>query len=99
MRKIVLAAAIAGSALGLAACAEAETEADETAADMEAVADDATAEVEEAAVEDGLLPASETQIVEPEFDPQKSEEIDADSVFKNFGSLGGDSDGNSNSNA
>ena len=59
-------------------------------------------QVEEAAVEDGLLPASETQIVEPEFDPQTSEEIDADSVFKNFGSLGGDSDGgdgDSNSNA
>ena len=50
-------------------------------------------QVEEAAAEDGLLPASETQIVEPEFDPQKSEEIDADSVFKNFGSLGGGDSG------
>ena len=59
MRKIVLAAAIAGSALGLAACAEAETEVDETTAYMEAVADEATAEAEEGmeaageAMEDG----------------------------------------------
>ncbi len=40
--------------------------------------------VEEGAVEDGLLPASETQIVEAEPDPQVREEMDAESVFKNF---------------
>ncbi len=44
--------------------------------------------VEEGAAEDGLLPASETQIVEPTIDPQEAENIDADSVFKNFGALG-----------
>ena len=45
-------------------------------------------QVEEGAVEDGLLPASETQIMEPEADPQATEELDADSVFKNFSALG-----------
>ena len=44
-------------------------------------------QVEETAAEDGLLPASETQIVEPEADPQKDEKLDAESVFKNFGSM------------
>ena len=44
--------------------------------------------IEEGAVEDGLLPASETQIIEPEVDPQAAENVDADSVFKNFASLG-----------
>ena len=52
MRKIVLAAAIAGSALGLAACSEAADEAadaaDAMAADAEAVAEEATAEAGEA---------------------------------------------------
>lgn len=43
-------------------------------------------QVEEGAAEDGLLPASETQIVEPEADVQANEELDAESVFKNFGS-------------
>jgi len=55
MRKIVLAAAIAGSALGLAACSEAADEADAAAdamaADAEAVAEEATAEVADAAEE------------------------------------------------
>lgn len=55
MRKIVLAAAIAGSALGLAACSEAADEAadaaDAMAADAEAVAEEATAEVADAAEE------------------------------------------------
>lgn len=41
-----------------------------------------------AAAEDGLLPASETQAAEPEFNPQAAEEMDADSVFKNFAALG-----------
>jgi hypothetical protein len=54
MRKIVLAAAVAGSALGLAACTPAEeaTEAaEETMADTESVAEEAMAEGEEAAAE------------------------------------------------
>ena len=43
---------------------------------------------EESAVEDSLLPASETQIMEPKADRETTEMLDADSVFKNFGSLG-----------
>lgn len=42
----------------------------------------------EQAADDGLLPASETQIMEPKADPQKAENLDADSVFRNFSSLG-----------
>lgn len=42
--------------------------------------------IEEGAAEDGLLPASETQTGAPE--PQMAENMDADSVFKNFESLG-----------
>lgn len=45
--------------------------------------------VEEGAAEDGLLPASETQIVDQADTVEKQENLDADSVFKNFGSLGG----------
>lgn len=41
--------------------------------------------VQPAEPQDGLLPASETQETP---DPQASEEMDADSVFKNFASLG-----------
>ncbi|MEE9314797.1 MAG: cell cycle transcriptional regulator TrcR [Rhizobiaceae bacterium] len=48
--------------------------------------------VEEGATEDGLLPASETQIVEPQADPQVKENVSADDVFKNFASLGEGSD-------
>ncbi len=48
--------------------------------------------VEDAPVEDGLLPASETQIVEPKAEPQVAENVSADSVFKNFASLGEGSD-------
>ncbi|MEE9375617.1 MAG: cell cycle transcriptional regulator TrcR [Rhizobiaceae bacterium] len=44
--------------------------------------------VEEGAVEDGLLPASATQIIEPEADPQIAKNVSADDVFKNFASLG-----------
>ncbi len=44
--------------------------------------------VEEGATEDGLLPASETQGAEAPADPQAAEEVDADSVFKNFAALG-----------
>ena len=55
MRKIVLAAALTGSALGLAACSgateEAADTAEETMADTESVADEAMAEGEEAAAE------------------------------------------------
>ncbi|MFW5634335.1 MAG: hypothetical protein ACOCYR_05530 [Erythrobacter sp.] len=55
MRRIVLAAAIATSALGLAACGETAETADETVADMnadaESVADEATAAGEEAMAE------------------------------------------------
>ncbi|MEE4339427.1 hypothetical protein [Erythrobacter sp.] len=59
MRKIVLAAAIATSALGLAACGETAETTDETVAEMnadaETVADDATATAEEgmAGMEEG----------------------------------------------
>ncbi len=42
--------------------------------------------VEDQPAEDGLLPASETQ--EAGEDPQATENVDADSVFKNFESLG-----------
>ncbi|MEM1317268.1 MAG: cell cycle transcriptional regulator TrcR [Pseudomonadota bacterium] len=38
--------------------------------------------------EDGLLPASETEIMAPEAEPEKKENMDADSVFANFASLG-----------
>ncbi|EFL88661.1 DUF1013 domain-containing protein [Ahrensia sp. R2A130] len=38
--------------------------------------------------EDGLLPASETEIMQPEAEPEKRENMDADSVFANFASLG-----------
>ncbi len=44
--------------------------------------------VEEGATEDGLLPASETQIMEPQADRPTSVDHDADSVFANFASLG-----------
>ncbi len=44
--------------------------------------------VEEGPAEDTLLPASETQ--EGAADPQVNEEVDADSVFKNFAALGAD---------
>lgn len=44
--------------------------------------------VEEAKPDDGLLPASETQSVEQEPDPQAAEDLDADSVFKNFPGIG-----------
>ncbi len=44
--------------------------------------------VQEGATEDGLLPASETQIMEPQADRPTSVDHDADSVFANFASLG-----------
>ncbi|MEL6505621.1 MAG: cell cycle transcriptional regulator TrcR [Pseudomonadota bacterium] len=45
--------------------------------------------VAEGETTDGLLPASETQIVDPrDTSPQASEDVDADSVFKNFAALG-----------
>lgn len=44
--------------------------------------------VEEGAAEDGLLPASETQIMERETERPASVDHDADSVFANFASLG-----------
>ena len=43
---------------------------------------------EEAPAGDGLLPASETQAMEPPADPAANENLDADSVFANFASLG-----------
>jgi len=42
---------------------------------------------EEGAVEDGLLPASETQTGDTGVDAAAAENLDADSVFKNFSSL------------
>jgi hypothetical protein len=42
----------------------------------------------EGADEDGLLPASETQIMEPDAPAAEDREMDADSVFANFASLG-----------
>ena len=44
--------------------------------------------VDETEAEDSLLPASETQIVEPEAAPQVAENVNADNVFKNFASIG-----------
>lgn len=44
--------------------------------------------VPEGADEDGLLPASETQIMEPDAPRAEEREMDADSVFANFASLG-----------
>jgi hypothetical protein len=44
--------------------------------------------IQEESAEDGLLPASETQIIEPNADPEKAENLDAESVFKNFAALG-----------
>ncbi|MEM9732810.1 MAG: cell cycle transcriptional regulator TrcR [Pseudomonadota bacterium] len=45
--------------------------------------------VQEGETTDGLLPASETQIVDPrDTSPKASEDVDADSVFKNFAALG-----------
>jgi len=44
--------------------------------------------VEEGDAEDTLLPASETQIVEPQAEPKVAENVSADDVFKNFASLG-----------
>ena len=43
---------------------------------------------EEKPVEDGLLPASETQAMNAPAEPARDENLDADSVFKNFASLG-----------
>ncbi|MEL6751400.1 MAG: cell cycle transcriptional regulator TrcR, partial [Pseudomonadota bacterium] len=42
----------------------------------------------EGADEDGLLPTSETQIMEPEAEKPEARDMDADSVFANFASLG-----------
>ena len=55
--------------------------------------------VVEGAAEDSLLPASETQGVDPVADPQAGEELSADDVFKNFGSLSGDGDPSEGSDA
>ncbi len=44
--------------------------------------------VEQGETEDGLLPASETQIMEPQANRPTSVDHDADSVFANFASLG-----------
>lgn len=53
-------------------------------------------QVDTSATEDGLLPASETQIMAPEEEKIGNENIDAESVFKNFASLGeGSSDSDS----
>lgn len=46
--------------------------------------------VEPAAEGESLLPASETQDAPAEFDPNSTEAVDADSVFKNFANLGDD---------
>lgn len=45
-------------------------------------------QVEEPKGDESLLPASETQALEPQADPQAVEDIDADAVFKNFASMG-----------
>ncbi|MEM9676468.1 MAG: cell cycle transcriptional regulator TrcR [Pseudomonadota bacterium] len=52
--------------------------------------------VVEETVTDGLLPASETQSMEAEVtqaDVDAREDVDADSVFKNFASMGGEGEG------
>ncbi len=46
----------------------------------------------EEGADDSLLPASETQGLDQPANPQASEDLSADDVFKNFGSLGGGDD-------